>query len=46
MIERARDLYQSKLSAVTMYGYASEGQTTKRTLESGDIAGIKAIYGA
>ena len=40
------DLYQSKLSALTMYGYASEGQVNKRTLESGDIAGIRALYGA
>jgi Matrixin len=40
------DIYQSKLSALTMYGYAGEGQTNKRTLEPGDIAGIQALYGA
>lgn len=39
------DLYQLKYSAQTMYGYASQGQTNKRTLESGDIAGIQALYG-
>ena len=39
------DLYKPKLSALTMYGYASEGQIDKRTLEAGDIAGIQAIYG-
>jgi hypothetical protein len=39
------DLYQPKWSAETMYGYASEGQTDKRTLDTGDIAGIQAIYG-
>jgi hypothetical protein len=39
------DLYQLKWSEQTMYGYASEGQINKRTLESGDIAGIQALYG-
>ena len=39
------DLYQRKMSELTMYGYATEGETKKRTLESGDIAGIKALYG-
>jgi hypothetical protein len=39
------DLYQSKWSTQTMYGYADYGETMKRTLESGDIAGIQAIYG-
>jgi hypothetical protein len=39
------DLYNTQLSAQTMYGYASAGETNKRTLESGDIAGIQAIYG-
>jgi hypothetical protein len=27
-----------------MYGYATEGETKKRDLESGDIAGIKKLY--
>jgi hypothetical protein len=39
------DLYQAKYSAQTMYGYASASETSKRTLESGDIAGIQALYG-
>ena len=29
----------------TMYGYSTYGETSKQTLESGDIAGIEAIYG-
>jgi hypothetical protein len=40
------DLYQAKWSIETMYGYASQGQTNKRTLEAGDISGIQALYGA
>jgi hypothetical protein len=39
------DLYQLKYSSLTTYGYASEGQTNKRTLEPNDIASIQAIYG-
>ncbi|MCW4044754.1 MAG: matrixin family metalloprotease [Candidatus Bathyarchaeota archaeon] len=39
------DLYQSKWSEQTMYGYASIGETKKRTLASGDSAGIQALYG-
>ncbi|MBA7480402.1 hypothetical protein ES707_15856 [subsurface metagenome] len=39
------DLYDNKASEQTMYGYATEGETKKRTLESGDIAGIQALYG-
>lgn len=38
------DLYTSSCSAQTMYGYASEGQDNKRSLESGDIAGINSLY--
>jgi len=38
------DLYQSQYSEMTMYGYASPGETKKRTLEWGDIAGIQFIY--
>ncbi|MBA7681586.1 hypothetical protein ES703_89926 [subsurface metagenome] len=38
------DLYDSKCSEQTMYGYASNGETKKRTLESGDIAGIQSLY--
>jgi hypothetical protein len=38
------DLYESQYSEMTMYGYASRGETKKRTLEWGDIAGIQFIY--
>ena len=38
------DLYKLECSEQTMYGYASNGETKKRTLESGDIAGIRALY--
>ncbi len=38
------DLYMGECSEQTMYGYASNGETNKRTLESGDIAGISALY--
>jgi hypothetical protein len=40
------DLYQSYQSAMTMYGYGDYNQTYARTLEFGDIDGIKKIYGA
>jgi predicted Zn-dependent protease len=39
------DIYTSSCSDVTMYGYSSEGETTKRTLEPPDIAGLQAMYG-
>lgn len=39
------DLYDDQWSEQTMYGYATYGETKKRTLESGDIAGIQALYG-
>jgi len=38
------DLYDAKCSEQTMYGYADYGETKKRTLEAGDIAGIRALY--
>ena len=38
------DLYSTSATEQTMYGYASPGEVKKRTLESGDIAGIKALY--
>lgn len=40
-----KDLYTTTCKEQTMYGYASNGETKKRTLESGDIAGIVKIYG-
>jgi hypothetical protein len=38
------DLYEPQYSEMTMYGYASLGETKKRTLAWGDIAGIQFIY--
>mgnify|MGYP001051190382 CR=1 FL=1 len=38
------DLYASYNSEKTMYGYASELELKKRSLDSGDIAGIRKIY--
>lgn len=38
------DLYNIECSDETMYGYASEGETKKRTLNAGDIAGISKLY--
>jgi hypothetical protein len=38
------DIYDSTCSKVTMYGYASFGETDKRTLEPEDVAGIDALY--
>jgi hypothetical protein len=40
------DLYDSKYSAMTMYGYTSYGEEIKRSLEPGDIAGVQAVYAA
>ena len=39
------DLYNSKCSEQTMYGYAINGETKKRSLEAGDITGIQTLYG-
>ena len=39
------DLYMKPASKHTMYGYSSVGDVEKRTLESGDVSGIRAIYG-
>jgi hypothetical protein len=38
------DLYDSGDSEQTMYGYCARGETKKRTLEAGDVAGIRQIY--
>ena len=38
------DLYDTKCSDQTMYGYAAYGETDKRTLEAGDIKGIQELY--
>jgi hypothetical protein len=39
------DLYDEASESLTMYGYASQNELQKRSLEAGDKAGIKAIYG-
>ncbi|MEE8373414.1 MAG: hypothetical protein V3R87_06850 [Dehalococcoidia bacterium] len=38
------DLYTRKAGEQTMYGYGSKGELKKRSLESGDVAGIGQIY--
>lgn len=38
------DLYESGCSEETMYGYSGEGETKKRTLAAGDIAGMQKLY--
>jgi hypothetical protein len=40
------DIYDSSQSQLTMYGYSGPGDTAKRTLEAGDIAGIQSLFGA
>jgi len=39
------DIYTSTCDTQTMYGYSWEGDTQKRTLESGDIEGLQKLYG-
>jgi len=38
------DLYEASCADETMYGYATEGETLKRDLHTGDIAGITELY--
>lgn len=38
------DLYQESCIDETMYGYSDEGETSKRDLNAGDIAGIMKLY--
>jgi len=38
------DLYTGECAEETMYGYAAEGETNKRDLATGDIAGISSLY--
>jgi hypothetical protein len=38
------DLYNT-CAEETMYGYSEEGETKKRTLNAGDIAGLQKLYG-
>ena len=40
------DLYSSRDTALTMYGYGSPGEVKKRDLAAGDIAGLVKLYGA
>ena len=40
------DLYVAEASELTMYGYASMGETKKQSLGLGDINGVQYIYGA
>lgn len=39
------DIYSASCSSVTMYGYSTEGETSKRTLEQPDITGLQIMYG-
>ncbi len=39
------DIYSTSCSAVTMYGYSTYGETSKRTLEQPDITGLQQMYG-
>ena len=38
------DLYTNGCSEQTMYGYATYGETKKRSLEDGDINGVRKLY--
>jgi hypothetical protein len=38
------DLYTTSCNLETMYGYSTEGETSKRDLYNGDIKGIQALY--
>ncbi len=40
------DVYSTACSTVTMYGYSTEGETQKRTLEQPDVTGLQKMYGA
>lgn len=39
------DLYSTACSDVTMYGYSSYGETSKRSLEQPDVIGLQSMYG-
>ncbi len=40
------DIYSTSCNTVTMYGYSGYGETSKRTLEAPDVAGLQKMYGA
>ena len=39
------DIYNSSCSQVTMFGYSSNNETQKRTLEQPDVTGLQKMYG-
>ena len=39
------DVYDKACETVTMYGYSTNGETQKRTLEQPDITGLQKLYG-
>jgi len=39
------DIYSDSCFEVTMYGYSTEGEISKRTLEQPDITGLQKLYG-
>ena len=39
------DIYSTTCGVVTMYGYSTEGETQKRSLETPDITGLQRLYG-
>jgi hypothetical protein len=38
------DLYKPPANQESMFGYSEVGETTKRDIASGDLAGIKNLY--
>lgn len=40
------DLYTARSSELTMYGYGGIGEVKKDSLEAGDVAGLRKLYGA
>lgn len=39
------DIYTDSCSSVTMFGYGTEGEVDKRSLETADIEGLQIMYG-
>jgi len=39
------DIYSTSCSTVTMFGYSTEGETSKRSLEQPDMTGLRKMYG-
>lgn len=40
------DIYSASCSTVTMFGYSTEGETSKRSLEQPDMTGLRKMYGS